>query len=492
MTESIFVVPLAALAIFLVFGNENRRRILAVLPFLSMAVIAWVGGWQTLATALVFVSVPAALAGLAAVTLPGRAESWRIRLLAVLVCLGLFVFLKDYFDVAMLLLPEAGEAWFVQLVSALGLSFLVFRVIEAMVIAPPKGHEALGLGARAHRYLSFTLAFPAFFSGPVTRWRDFLTETAADAPVFEDSADMMASLDRVATGILIMGVLSQPFLLVFLAADRGLAGANLAEAELLGALGLIGVLSVFYLAFLFWNFSAFTDIMIGSGRFLGLTLPENFRQPFVAQNLQEFFARWHMSVSQWFRDLVFTPVVSLMIRRGVRSNTFCAATGFFLSFGLLGIWHGRTWPFILCGLMLGVGALCVQIYRDLYRKRVNRWLGPGSARHRLVALFLQAATFYYIGISVLGLWLNAGTIGFFLRNLARWEFAAASLGIIFATMAVILLGRWVAERLPARVAWDRPGSAGHGARIAAKCLVGVGVWLIFAQVDESSFVYQGF
>jgi alginate O-acetyltransferase complex protein AlgI len=101
------------------------------------------------------------------------------------------------------------------------------------------------------------------------------------------------------------------------------------------------------------DFSGYSDIAIGAARLLGIRLPENFNWPYAARNLQEFWQRWHMSLSTWIRDYVYIPL------GGSRVSLWRRAMNVFVAFALCGLWHGAAWHFALWGIYHGAG-LAVQ------------------------------------------------------------------------------------------------------------------------------------
>jgi alginate O-acetyltransferase complex protein AlgI len=97
------------------------------------------------------------------------------------------------------------------------------------------------------------------------------------------------------------------------------------------------------------DFSGYSDIAIGLARLLGITLPENFNWPYAATSIQEFWLRWHISLSSWIRDYVYIPLGGN--RHGLLRKIFNG----FVAFALVGLWHGPAWNFIAWGVYHGVG-----------------------------------------------------------------------------------------------------------------------------------------
>ncbi|MFZ2702141.1 MAG: MBOAT family O-acyltransferase, partial [Gemmiger qucibialis] len=112
--------------------------------------------------------------------------------------------------------------------------------------------------------------------------------------------------------------------------------------------------TVMYSFQLYADFSGYTDIVLGMGEILGLHLPENFRQPFFSASVKELWARWHISLSQWFRDYVYIPL------GGNRKGIARRDANLLLTFLVSGLWHGANWTFLVWG---GLHGLC-QVAED--------------------------------------------------------------------------------------------------------------------------------
>ncbi len=193
----------------------------------------------------------------------------------------------------------------------------------------------------ARTFLDFALFvsfFPQLVAGPIVRAADFLPQL--DAPPRYDDA-------RVSRGLFLMlcGLSKK----VLLADTIGLELVDpifAAPAEH-GAWGvLLGVWAALFQFYL--DFSAYSDIAIGASACLGFALPQNFDRPFLAQSISEFWRRWHMSLSTWFRDYVFVPL------GGRGANRLAFFRNLMTTMFLTGLWHGAGWNYVLWGVMHGV------------------------------------------------------------------------------------------------------------------------------------------
>ena len=120
-----------------------------------------------------------------------------------------------------------------------------------------------------------------------------------------------------------------------------------------------------YTLFLFFNFAGYSSMAIGTGYLLGVQVPENFRQPFLSVDMKDFWSRWHISLSTWLRDYVYTRFVmrSLKVKR-FRTASYL---GYLLNMMVMGVWHGLAPHYLVYGAYHGI-LLCLNEYLDLHWK----------------------------------------------------------------------------------------------------------------------------
>lgn len=133
------------------------------------------------------------------------------------------------------------------------------------------------------------------------------------------------------------------------------------------------VAMVFYYLFLYCNFSGFCDMAIGAAALIGIPVPENFDAPFSARNMREFWNRWHITLSQWMRDIVFAPLSKYLVRiAGPPNANHAVALAVGIVFFLIGVWHGVGWNYALFGLAQSIGVVTVHYYTIFLKKRLGR------------------------------------------------------------------------------------------------------------------------
>jgi alginate O-acetyltransferase complex protein AlgI len=222
-----------------------------------------------------------------------------------------------------------------EIVLPAGISFYTFQTLSYTIdiyrdrLAPARSFLDFAL------FVSF---FPQLVAGPIVRASEFLPQIEAE-PRYDDAG--------VSRGVFLMlcGLAKK----VLLADTIGMELVDPVFREPLahGALGVVvGVWAALFQFYL--DFSAYSDIAIGAAATLGFVLPLNFDRPFLAQSISEFWRRWHMSLSTWFRDYVFVPLGG----RGRNRAEFFR--NLMLTMFLTGLWHGAGWNYVLWGVMHGV------------------------------------------------------------------------------------------------------------------------------------------
>lgn len=311
----------------------------------------------------------------------------------IVLVLAVFVWLKRYsFIPNALLLPDGAML--------VGLSYIFFRVMH-LVIDAGQGAEPIG----AVRYLNFVLNFPAFLSGPIQRREDYEANNALALTL----ADI-----GLATWRMVLGAFKVLIVSAVVSGWHRDAIAALMPDQQFGHRVITGTLVVvLYPLFLYANFSGYTDFVIGAARLFRLRLPENFDHPFTSVNFMEFWSRWHITLSQWLRSYVFnTLLVGWMRRvRSARGKNYPAIVAFFVTFFLVGAWHGQTAAFLFFGVLQGGGVAG----NRLYQVEMNRWMTP--VRYRQLATdpiyraFARGLTFTWFAFTLLWFWANWAQIG---------------------------------------------------------------------------------
>jgi len=218
-------------------------------------------------------------------------------------------------------------------------------------------------------YLNYTLNFTTLVSGPIQRYPEFIDQHLPSQRPPLTLIEMGRGLERVIMGFFKVNVMG-----LILSSLQGQAIARLSTDQPFTARVTTGAtIAALYPIYLYFNFSGYTDIVIGIAAFLRIKLPENFDRPFAAENFLEFWSRWHITLSRWLKTYVYNPLLMTLMRRfpSPAVEPFLGVIAFFVTFFLIGYWHGRTSEFIFYGVLLGAG---VSINK-LYQIQMTRWMG---------------------------------------------------------------------------------------------------------------------
>ncbi len=223
----------------------------------------------------------------------------------------------------------------------LGFSYIAFRLLHTLRDRQSGRLPAVSLS----EYVVYVIFFPALSAGPIDRIERFVGDLRH--PLSLTSEDYGEAGKRLVLGLFKKFVVADALALV------ALSGTNATQVR---TAGWAWVLLYAYAFQIYFDFSGYTDIAIGLGRLLGIKLPENFKAPYLKQNLTQFWNNWHMTLTQWFRAYFFNPVTRAL-RSGkkkfsIPSIVFITQMGTMV---LIGLWHGVTWNFVAWGVWHGLG-----------------------------------------------------------------------------------------------------------------------------------------
>ena len=247
--------------------------------------------------------------------------------------LGWFKYANFGVDSFNRLLETAGLGPFeiTQVILPIGISFYIFQALSYLVDVYRRDTPAArGLVD----FAAFIALFPQLIAGPVLRYKDMARQLQRRRLGLRRFAD--------GSGRFMQGFVKKVLIADSIAplADAGFALANPSTAD-------AWLATAAYTVQLYFDFSGYTDMAIGLGLMLGFRFPENFRQPYVAQSITEFWGRWHMSLSSWLKDYLYVPL------GGNRHGPIRTYRNLLLTMVLGGLWHGANWTFVAWGAWHG-------------------------------------------------------------------------------------------------------------------------------------------
>ena len=270
-----------------------------------------------------------------------------------LVVLGWFKYANFFVENVDAVLKAAGGRGLVAptVLLPIGISFYTFHAISYVVDVYRKQATAQKSPVHAALYL---LLFPQLIAGPIIRYKELADQLAR----------RVVSLDDFVYGVrrFIIG-LGKKVLIANIVAVPADAIFALPASQLIGPYAWLGI--VCYTLQIYFDFSGYSDMAIGLGRMFGFRFPENFRWPYAADSVQEFWRRWHISLSSWFRDYLYVPL------GGNRVAPWKTYRNLVTVFFLCGLWHGASWNFVIWGLFHGTFLVLERLGLGTLLKRVS-------------------------------------------------------------------------------------------------------------------------
>jgi membrane protein involved in D-alanine export len=240
----------------------------------------------------------------------------------------------------------------------LGISYITFRALDVVfclrdqVIAPPATLD----------FLMFLFFFPTISAGPIDRYRRFLIDWKKKRTRAEFLIDLDGAVHRFFRGLF------YKFVVAALIKQHWLDPAARS-----GSFGALLSYMYAYSFYLFFDFAGYSAFAISLSYLFGIHTPENFNRPFLARNIRDFWNRWHITLSFWFRDHVYMRFLLAAARgKWFRSLNTAAILGYFLAFGLMGLWHGIELHYIIYGLYQATLLSGFHIFSD-WNKRHRFW-----------------------------------------------------------------------------------------------------------------------
>lgn len=295
--------------------------------------------------------------------------------------IGLFAFRNYPFLLSML---EEGTFEFIHgpiiSIQKVGISYILFRLCHFLVESY-KGsiqkHDPL-------TFLNYVFFFPSFLAGPIDRYNNFHYWIGNSRNKYRTSL-FFSGVTRVLIGAFkTMAIVP---LIITEATDY-----TILSAELGPGLGLFASL-IAYSAYIYFDFSGYSDIAIGTGYMLGIRTPENFNNPYFSHNLSEFWKRWHITFSFFLRIYVFKPVLVLLNKViNPKHRMLVTVNAYLITFIICGVWHGPTLNFAVWGLWHGAGLAINKLFTTYAKPKLAL---ANSGVYNLISMVL---TFVFVTI----------------------------------------------------------------------------------------------
>ena len=302
----------------------------------------------------------------------GKSKAMVVYLLAFIIYQYFLVFIAQKMDskqlkplVMLSILPLVVNKVFaltqLHLLAFIGISYMSFKTIQIMLeISDGLIKEKISV----KDYLQFLLFFPTVSSGPIDRSRRFLKEINEVMPR-KDYLELAGDgIYRIVLGLLYKVVLSTYVYQILLAlSNTGTVVYSIKYMYL-------------YTLYLFFDFAGYSLMAVGSSNVLGIQTPMNFNKPFLSIDIKDFWTRWHITLSTWLRDFVFSRVLMQVIRKKwFKNRLHNAAYAYMVNMLVMGFWHGLSVSYIAYGFYHGILMSGFEIYQKkstFYKKHKNK------------------------------------------------------------------------------------------------------------------------
>ena len=269
----------------------------------------------------------------------------------------------------------------------IGISFYTFQIISYVVEVYRGKVKAQKSFLKLATYVSL---FPQLIAGPIVRYETIEKELDNRTSNFENFA---YGVRRFVIG------LGKKVLIANMLGELCDVFSTTNEKSVL----FYWIFAISYSLQIYFDFSAYSDMAIGLGRMFGFHFLENFNYPYISKSITEFWRRWHMSLSSWFRDYVYIPL------GGNRKGTIILVRNIFIVWALTGIWHGANWTFVIWGLMYGIMLIIEKLFLTKHLEKMP------SILQRIYVLFTVMISFIIFNANSIGeAWNNI--IGLFGAN----------------------------------------------------------------------------
>ncbi len=295
----------------------------------------------------------------------------------------------------------------------IGVSFFIFQGLSYVIDVYRNQAVAQRNPGPVALYIAL---FPQLIAGPIVRYHD----------VAEQFTARVMNSERFASGVrrFVVG-LAKKVLIADQVARIADAVLRISPLDLTPSVAWLGIVA--YAIQIYFDFSGYSDMAIGLGRLFGFEFMENFRRPYIAASVREFWQRWHISLSTWFRDYLYIPL------GGNRLGPVRTYVNLFIVFFLTGLWHGASWNFVVWGLLHGCMMVLERIGLGRLLEKLPRMAG------QLYTLIIVLSAWVFFRVEDLGLaWNHLLTM--FGANTGNPVLVQAALYVNNATLLALVLG----------------------------------------------------
>lgn len=247
----------------------------------------------------------------------------------------------------------------------IGISFYTFQIISYLIDVY---NGKVKVQKNIVNLATYVSLFPQLVAGPIVRYQT----------VEKELDDRVHSFNNFAYGIRRFSIgLAKKVLIANALGELCTKAFDLNETTII----FYWIFGISYMLQLYFDFSAYSDMAIGLGRIFGFNFPENFNYPYISKSITEFWRRWHISLSTWFKDYVYIPL------GGNRDGKYKQIRNILIVWLLTGIWHGANWTFLIWGLLFGIILIIEKIFLNKFMEKLPSFI------RRIYVLFIVMILF---------------------------------------------------------------------------------------------------
>ena len=289
-----------------------------------------------------------------------------VMIMSVFVNLGILAFFK-YTDFVITNINNlfGASVSLLQIALPIGISFYTFQIMSYLIDVY---NGKVKVQKNIINLATYVSLFPQLVAGPIVRYQT----------VEKELDDRVHSFNNFAYGIRRFSIgLAKKVLIANALGELCTKAFALNETTVI----FYWIFGISYMLQLYFDFSAYSDMAIGLGRIFGFNFPENFNYPYISKSITEFWRRWHISLSTWFKDYVYIPL------GGNRDGKYKQIRNILIVWLLTGIWHGANWTFLIWGLLFGIILIIEKIFLNKFMEKLPSFI------RRIYVLFIVMILF---------------------------------------------------------------------------------------------------
>ena len=274
----------------------------------------------------------------------------------------------------------------------LGLSYMTFKAVQMVI----EIYDGVITSFKTSNFIYLLLFFPAITSGPIDRSRRFDEDIDKTIPRGEYLEMLGEGIYKILKGMMYKMVIAACFYTVMNYFGTG------------GTWYSIAIYFYLYGIYLFFDFAGYSNMAIGTSYIFGVKTPENFNAPFVSKDIKEFWNRWHMTLSFWFRDFLFSRITMALVRsRKVKNKMAIASMAFMINMFVMGVWHGLASNYIIYGLYHGI---LLSVF-EVFQKKSKFYKA-----HKKDKWFIAVSWFITFHLVMFGFFIFSGRLGILINK----------------------------------------------------------------------------